>query len=230
METQDQRIEETPHDIFRLFNVPLYDAADLQELLLRFGINLLFAFCIIRLIYYTFHKHREYLFTFFLFNSIIFFVCALLRNLQLSMGFAFGLFALFGLLRYRTQAIPITEMTYLFIVICIGMINAMFSRRVSYAEFISANVIILAFTYVLEKLLSRRMELEKRINYEKIDLIRPENHDKLLEDLRQRTGLNIHRFHIQRINFLRDTARIIVYYTENPRDSKNSKSQNTNLK
>ena len=222
---QDQQdIQDTPNtpvlqwtteDGYSLFNVPLYDAVDFKELLMRFFINLLFSFIFIRLVYYKFNeRNRELLFTFFLFNLIIFFVCALMRNLNVSMGFAFGLFALFGLLRYRTEPVPIKDMTYLFIVICLGMINAMFSRRISYVEFITANVLIISLAYIIERVLARSKESCKRITYEKIDLIKPENMPQLMDDLKERTGLNIHRIHIERINFLRDTARIIVYYRE----------------
>ena len=222
---QDQQdIQDTPNtpvlqwtteDGYSLFNVPLYDAVDFKELLMRFFINLLFSFIFIRLVYYKFNeRNRELLFTFFLFNLIIFFVCALMRNLNVSMGFAFGLFALFGLLRYRTEPVPIKDMTYLFIVICLGMINAMFSRRISYVEFLTANVLIISLAYIIERVLARSKESCKRITYEKIDLIKPENRQQLMDDLKERTGLNIHRIHIERINFLRDTARIIVYYRE----------------
>src|SRR3972149_848614 len=222
---QDQQdIQDTPNtpvlqwtteDGYSLFNVPLYDAVDFKELLMRFFINLLFSFIFIRLVYYKFNeRNRELLFTFFLFNLIIFFVCALMRNLNVSMGFAFGLFALFGLLRYRTEPVPIKDMTYLFIVICLGMMNAMFSRKVSYVELLTANVLIISLAYIIERVLARSKESWKRISYEKIDLIKPENRQQLMDDLKERTGLNIHRIHIERINFLRDTARIIVYYRE----------------
>ena len=105
-------------------------------------------------------------------------------------------------------------MTYLFIVICLGMINAMFSRRISYAEFITANILIISLAYIIERVLARNKEFWKRIAYEKIDLIKPENRQQLMDDLKARTGLDIHRIHIERINFLRDTARIIIYYRE----------------
>ena len=210
-----QVLQWSSEDGYSLFNVPIYDAVDFQELIMRFCINLLFSFIFIRLVYYKFNeRNKELLFTFFLFNIIIFFVCALMRNLNISMGFAFGLFALFGLLRYRTEPVPIKDMTYLFIVICLGMINAMFSRRISYAEFITANILIISLAYIIERVLARNKEFWKRIAYEKIDLIKPENRQQLMDDLKARTGLDIHRIHIERINFLRDTARIIIYYRE----------------
>lgn len=205
----------TPEEGYSLFDIPIYDARDFTELSLRFLLNLFFAIIIIRFVYYRFNdRNREFLLTFFLFNTTIFFVCALMRNLNLSIGFAFGLFALFGLLRYRTEPVPIKDMTYLFVVICLGMMNAMFSRKVSYVEFISANVFIIGTTYIIEKVLARKKESFRRITYEKIDLIKLENRQQLIEDLKARTGLDIRRIHIERINFLRDTARIIVYYYE----------------
>ncbi|MBI2968578.1 MAG: DUF4956 domain-containing protein [Bacteroidetes bacterium] len=213
-------INYTPEEGYSLFNIPLWDSMDFKELILRFVLNLLFSFILIRFVYFTFNnRNREFAFTFFLFNIAIFFVSALMRNLNLSMGFAFGLFALFGLLRYRTEPVPIKDMTYLFIIICMGMINAMFSRRISYSELFTANVLTIGTAYAIERILAHRKESVKLINYEKIDLIRPENRTQLLEDLKNRTGLDIHRIHIERINFLRDTARIWVYYYENEKKS-----------
>ena len=108
-------------------------------------------------------------------------------------------------------------MTYLFIVIGISVINALANKKISYAELITTNLIILAVTYILERLYLLRHESRKTIRYEKIDLIKPQHHEELIQDLRDRTGLNIHRLTIGRVDFLRDTARIRVYYYEDSR-------------
>ncbi|MFA4851166.1 MAG: DUF4956 domain-containing protein [Bacteroidales bacterium] len=206
---------QSAEDTFNIFNIPVFDSVDFSELMMRFAINIFLAFIIVRFIYFPFNnRSKEHVFTLILFNTVIFFVCALMRNLTIQIGFAFGLFALFGLLRYRTMPIPIKDLTYLFILICMGMINAMFYRRITYAEFIGADVLIIIVSFTLEKILAHNKEYSKRIEYEKIDLIKPEKYDELIDDLKKRTGLNIHRIHIERVNFLRDTARIWVFYYE----------------
>jgi hypothetical protein len=135
----------------------------------------------------------------------------LLNNAKISIGFAFGIFAVFSILRYRTRPLPTKEMTYLFISISVAIINALSSNNLSYAELLLTNGVIIFFTIILEKVWIKN-ESRKTVIYEKIDLIKPENHDKLLKDLKERTGLNIHRFEIGRIDFLQDLARIRIYY------------------
>jgi hypothetical protein len=135
-----------------------------------------------------------------------------LANVKLQLGFALGLFAIFGIIRYRTDAIPIKEMTYLFIIICVSVINALANKKISYAELFFTNVAIIFIVYGLEKIWLLRHESNKLIIYEKIDLIKPERRSELMKDLSQRTGLKINRIEIGRIDFLRDTARIRIYY------------------
>ena len=130
----------------------------------------------------------------------------------MELGFALGLFAVFGVLRYRTEQIPIKEMTYLFIVIGISVINALSNKKMSYSELILTNSIIIFATYGMEKLWLLKHESRKIIIYEKIELITPENHTELKLDLEERTGLKIDRFEIGKINFLNDTVQIFIYY------------------
>ena len=134
------------------------------------------------------------------------------------MAFALGLFAIFGIIRYRTYPIPIKEMTYLFVVIGISVVNGLTTKNVTYFELVFANIMIILVVYVLEKLWLMKNEAKKLIDYEKIELIHPDKRAELVEDLRLRTGLPINRIEIGRINFLRDTARIIIYYTEDRTD------------
>lgn len=198
----------------RFFGNRLLDSKDLGELVFRFTIDFIFAFIIIRLIYYPIYKKKEYLFTYFLFNILIFLVCILLSGVKLKLGFAFGLFAIFAILRYRTEQIPIKEMTYLFAVIIVAVVNALSSKKISYAELLFTNLVIVGTIYGLEKIWLQRKETIKTIIYEKIELIKPENYQQLIKDLRERTGLDIHRVDIVSINFLRDTARLKIYYYE----------------
>ena len=187
---------------------------ELMNLIIRFGFNLTIAFIIIKLIYQRNHTNNDFVFTYFMFNSLIFFFAFLLGNITINIGFAFGLFAVFAILRYRTDPIPIKEMTYLFIVITIGVINALSSAEVSYAELLFTNVALVGLTYFLETYWRKNLLVRITIEYEKIENIKPENHDTLLADLKERTGLNIQSFEFRRMNFLRDTARIRIYYKE----------------
>lgn len=132
------------------------------------------------------------------------------------MGFAFGMFAIFGIIRYRTNAMPTKEMTYLFVVIGTSVINAITNDNLSYVEVIFANVVILIVTYLLEKVWLTKQDISKTITYERIELIKPDRSDELMADLKQRTGLDIHRVEIGTIDFLRDIVKIrIFFYTPN---------------
>ena len=190
-------------------------SSELIQLMIRFGFNLSIAFIIIKLIY---HHNRssnlDFVFTYFMFNSLIFFFAYLLGNITINMGFAFGLFAVFAILRYRTDPIPIKEMTYLFIVITIGVINALSGNEVSYTILLFTNITLVVLTYFLETYWQKNSLVRITIEYEKIENIKPENHGTLLADLKERTGLNIQSFEFRRMNFLRDTARIMIYYKE----------------
>ncbi len=201
-------------NIFDILGKSIFDLEDLLRLLFRFLINFIFAFAIIKWCYYSKNNRKEYLFTYFIFNIITFFICFLLRKVPMELGFALGLFAVFGVLRYRTEQIPIKEMTYLFIVIGLAMINSLSNKSISFVELIFANSAITFVTFGLERLWLLKHESRKIIVFEKIELITPENHDKLKADLEIRTGLNITRFEIGKINFLNDTVMISIYYYE----------------
>ena len=189
-------------------------STELLNLFIRFGFNLSIAFIIIKIIYQRNHTNNDFVFTYFMFNSLIFFFAFLLGNITINIGFAFGLFAVFAILRYRTDPIPIKEMTYLFIVITIGVINALSGTDVSYAALLFTNLALVGLTYFLETYWQKHLLIPINIDYEKIENIKPENHDVLLTDLKERTGLNIQSFEFRRMNFLRDTVRIKVYYKE----------------
>jgi hypothetical protein len=190
-------------------------SSDLINLMIRFGFNLSIAFIIIKLIYQRNRANNlDFVFTYFMFNSLIFFFAFLLSSITINMGFAFGLFAVFAILRYRTDPIPIKEMTYLFIVITIGVINALSGAEVSYAALLFTNITLVILTYFLENYWQKNLLLRMNIEYEKIENIKPENRDILLADLKERTGLNIQSLEFRRMNFLRDTARIRIYYKE----------------
>lgn len=196
-----------------MFTSNFFSAPSFAELFAKFGFNLLFAFIVIRVIYYTKNRNREYLFTFFIFNVIIFFVTFLLSGVKLKIGFAFGLFAVFSILRYRTEAIPIKEMTFLFVSITIAVINAL-SSKVTGSELIFTNVAIATMTFVLEAIWMKFNHAYKMITYEKVDLIKPQNRAELIADLEERTGLDIIKVDISKIDYLRDTAVLKVYHVQ----------------
>jgi hypothetical protein len=178
----------------------------------RLLIDLVALTVLVRFIYFRIYRKKDYLFTFYLFNIIIYIITYLLNKVDLSMGAAFGLFAVFSMLRYRTEGISTKEMTYLFIVIAMGLICAV--SKGSYFELILLNVILIGFTYALDGNWLVRNEMVKLIIYENIELTKHENREALLTDLRKRTGLDIHRISIVRLDFLRDTAMINIYYYE----------------
>ena len=198
--------------LVKIFGVRLIDKEDFLELVIRFIFNLGIVGLLVRGIYYPITKRKDYLFTYILFSIIVFFLCQLLSNVKLGLGFALGLFSIIGIIRYRTDPIAIKEMTYLFIVIGISAINGLANKKISYVELVFTNIAIVAVTYGLEKLWLLKHESRRTIIYEKIELIKPENHQQLMEDLCERTGLNIHRLEIGRVDFMRDTARIRIFY------------------
>ena len=193
---------------------PIFDNNDFWKLILKGVFNFLIILIIVRYIYYPVTRNKDYLFTYLLISLTVFLLCFLLDNVKLELGFALGLFAIFGIIRYRTDPIPIKEMTYLFLVIGISVINALANKKISYAELLFANLIIVFVTFGMERLWLLRHETRKNITYEKIELIAPERRDELIQDLKDRTGLDVVRVEIRRIDFLKDTANLRIFYYE----------------
>jgi len=179
---------------------------------LRLSVDLVSVFILVRFIYYPIYKNREFFFTFFIFNLIIFLITFLLNKVEMSMGAAFGLFAVFSMLRYRTEGSSMKDMTYLFLAIAMGLITAV--SKGSWDELSMLNLIILAFTYLLESSVLLKKEASKVIQYENIEMIKPEFQKELIADLENRTGIKINRIAISKIDFLKDTAVIRIYYYE----------------
>jgi signal transduction histidine kinase len=196
----------------QIFGIELINTPDFGELILRFFLNLAVIVVIVRYLYYTTSKQKDYLFSYVMISTIIFLLCFLLNSVKLQIGFALGLFAIFGIIRYRTDSISIKDMTFLFIVIGVSVINALANKKISYAELFFTNLIIIFLVWVMEKLWLVNKEGKKIIEYEKIDLIKPEKESELLADLKERTGLDITRMEIGKIDFLRDSARIRIFF------------------
>ncbi|HRT53067.1 MAG TPA: DUF4956 domain-containing protein, partial [Flavobacteriales bacterium] len=150
----------------RIFGMRVYHP-DLWEMLFKFGLDAIVLFVLIRLIYYPIHRKKENLFTYFVFNVLIFFLCVLMNNVKLSMGFGFGLFAVFSIIRYRTEQLSVKDMTYLFTVITLAVINALVSKKVSLLELLFTNTIILGLVYAMEHLWLTRHEAVRQLIYEK---------------------------------------------------------------
>lgn len=203
--------------VFDLKDYKIFDAADFFDLAIRYGFNFLITFIIVRLIYYPIYRNKDYLFTYFIFNSIIFMVLYVMNNVKMEFGVSFGLFAVFSILRYRTEDIPIKEMVYLFLIIAVALVNSMSTKKVSVAEILLVNAVIVSLIYSMEHLWLMRAESYKVILYEKIENIKPEKYEALLADLRERTGLNIHRAEIKNIDFQTDTTRLTIFYHVDPK-------------
>jgi Domain of unknown function (DUF4956) len=200
-------------DKINLAGIELIDIPSFLELLGRFALNMAVILILVRWLYYSTTKRKDYLFTYILISSLIFSLCYLLASVKLQIGFALGLFAIFGIIRYRTTSIPIKEMTYLFLTIGVSIINALADTKTSVAEVLFTNFAIIALTFCMEKIWLQKHELSKIIIYEKIDLIKPENNQELLNDLQQRTGIKkIKRVDIGKIDFLKDTCTIQMFY------------------
>jgi len=187
---------------------------DLPNFLVGAAFNLSVAIIIVRFIYYPVTQDKRYVLSFLAFNTIIFFVLQFLTNSNLTIGVGFGLFAIFSVLNYRTDEMPIREMTYLFTVIALPVMNSFLTADDNLASVVIANAIVVTLLFVLEHEWGFRYQTSKKLTYEIIDNIRPENHEALLADLRRRTGLDVQRVDVGRIDFLRDTAELKVYYDE----------------
>ena len=213
---KDKEVEEDNR--LEFLGTPVYDAEDFWKLITKGIFNLFIILIIVRYIYYPVTKNKDYLFTYLLISLTVFLLCVLLDSVKLQLGFALGLFAIFGIIRYRTDPIPIKEMTYLFLVIGISVVNALANKKISHAELVFANLLLVFVTFGMERIWLLRHESRRNIIYEKIELIKPENKEELLADLKERTGLNIVRYEIRRIDFLKDIANIRIFYYED--DSK----------
>jgi len=200
-------------DKINLAGIEIIDLPSFLELVGRFALNMVVILILVRWLYYSSTKRKEYLFTYILISSLIFLLCYLLAGVKLQIGFALGLFAIFGIIRYRTSSIPIKEMTYLFLIIGVSIINALADTKTSVAEVLFTNFVIIVITFCMEKIWLQKHELSKIIIYEKINLIKPENNQDLLNDLQERTGIRkIKRVEIGKIDFLKDTCTLQIFY------------------
>jgi hypothetical protein len=186
-------------------------------LLARLGLNMLFTAVVVRLVYYRLYRNRDYVFTYFLINLVTFSLAYLLSNVPIELGFALGLFAVFGILRYRTEAIRVRNLTYLFVVIGIALLNALANGGITLAELLIANAVIVGTVAVLEAAPFSGREESRVVQYDRLDLLDPVATAELLADLRKRTHLPVERFEIGDLDLLRDSALITIHW---PSDAK----------
>ncbi|MBA3503275.1 MAG: DUF4956 domain-containing protein [Myxococcota bacterium] len=192
-----------------------FDPEDFAKLVARLGIDLFFTTLVVVFVYYRLYRNREFLFTYYVFNVITYAVCVLLRKTPMDMGFALGLFAVFGILRYRTEEIRMRDLTYLFIVLGLGILNGVANKKVSFVELLTVNAIIVALTAILELSAKARGSGSTPLLYDKLELLGPGREEALRKDLSARIGYRVVRVHVHRIDLLRDAAEVTAYY-QNP--------------
>ena len=183
----------------------------LSELVIRFLLNTAVIALIVRVFYYPKSKRRDYFVTFILISISVFLLIFLMGGVKLKVGFALGLFAIFGIIRYRTESVPIREMTYLFLIIAVSAINGL-ATSISYVELLATNLLFLFSIWAMESNRWVKHVASKLVMYDNIALITPEKEPELIEDLKKRTGLDILRVEVGAIDFSKDTAMVKIYY------------------
>ncbi|MBS3913717.1 MAG: DUF4956 domain-containing protein [Bacteroidetes bacterium] len=201
--------EEKVNAVFSLGDFGIRSIIDIVAILILVG-----------LIYYPKHRNKDFIFTFVLFNVINFMICYLLGAAKIKMGFAFGLFAIFSIIKYRTIVVSIKDMGYFFVCVALGMLNSLANISDGFTILMVCNLVILSLTYFLERLNFINNENVKEIIYDDVRLIKPDLRDELIADLTERTGLEIHKVEIVSINYLKDTVLLKAYYYS--RESENS--------
>jgi len=193
-------------------NTELVAAFNLSEFIFRALIDIVTMVILVGFIYYPKYKNKDFIFTFSIFNVINFLICVLLGSAKIKVGFAFGLFAIFSIIRYRTILISIKDMGYFFVCVALGMLNSLAVIEENPLVLICCNIFVLLMIFLLEKLDFLDNENSKDIVYDNINLIKPQNREELIADLKERTGLEIHKVVVLSINYLKDTALIKAYY------------------
>jgi hypothetical protein len=194
----------------------LFDVADTVQLLFRMAVLFFFVGIVIRSYSKRYHG-SEHVFTYWLFAIVTFCIAFLLRKVPMELGFALGLFAVFGVLRYRTESIGIKDLTYLFVVIGLALINALSNKKISFGELMLVNVSISGGVQILESMRVSQKETFVRVVYDRVALLAPDSEDALLADLQTRTGIPLTRFVIQEIDLLKDTVEILVFFNSGPK-------------
>lgn len=188
----------------------------LYELLPGFAVNCITAFLIARFVYrYSTPKNQEFRVTLLSFSALVYLVVSMLRFLDLNHGMGFGLLAVFATMNLRSVNLPVKEMTYLFIAITLAMFNSLFTNTTfTMVDRVLVNLVVFTVIYLVELTWGVAYEPRKALVYEKIEMVKPEKYQELVSDLRQRTGLDIIRVEVNDIDFVRDTADLLIFYQE----------------
>lgn len=189
----------------------IFNFADILPMLWRFVFNTAAVWLITHWLYFPKSRRREYYFTFMLIGISVFFLINLLGGAKIKIEFALGLFAIFGIIRYRTESMPVREMTYLFMIIAMSVINGL-SANLGWVELLAVNLLFILMTFLFENIKVKGSMAVKLVQYDRIELIKPERRAELLADLKERTGLDIVKIEIGGIDFLRDMSVIKIYY------------------
>ena len=204
-------LESTVRDLFGLDS---FSATEFWPTVLRFFYNLGIIFFIARVVYFRVSHRADYFFTYILVSSIVFVICNLLDAATFQIGFALGLFAVFGIIRYRTTPIPIREMTYLFIVIGISVKNALLGQETGIFRALFADSILVAITWLAQDFLVRKRMLRKTIVYNNIELLKPDRYEELLQDLSSMSGFPVERAQVGRVDYVKRNARVRIWFYE----------------
>ena len=198
-------------DFIEIFKLNEFDLNSFVGLIIRFGFNFCMVFIIIQQIYWRYSKRKDLIFTLYIFNLIIFVLCTILLNIELSVGAGFGLFAVFTMMRYRSVQINIKDMTYLLVIVALGFVNATFTAEIGPAEVLFINIAVIIALITMEKI-GFRSDLEKRkILYDKLELLKPQYNNLLKREISQQLGLNVINITIESMNYINKTANLIVY-------------------
>ena len=186
------------------------DLSPAMHLTVQFFFNMFVCAALVWLFYYPKSRNKGFSVTFMLFSAVVFFLLYFMGGVSLDITVGLGLFMIFGIMRYRTEMIPIREMTYLFVSIATAVINGINAIN---DRLILANLLLIALLAVIEYGIGRKREVSKLVCYERIELIRPERRGELIADLEQRLGHKVNRVEVGNVDFLRDVAFLKVYYT-----------------
>jgi hypothetical protein len=192
----------------------LFHSQTIWGILIRFALNLISLMILIRVLYFRYSKKEKFMFTFFLIGIIVFFICALLKDIGMGLGLGFGLFAIFSILRFRTRNFSVKDMAYIFTTIGISVINSMNMTEVPIFGYLIINFIIIISVFILEEHLKKNMFRKYSIFYDNLELLKPGNNHKLIKDLSSRTGLKVLRVKIRNLDLKRNVAEVEVYYKE----------------
>ena len=196
------------------FDIPVFDD-DFYKMIFRFVLNIVTLTIIIRLLYYKYTGKQEYLFTYYMIGIIVFLICFTLKKFELNLGMALGLFAIFGILRYRTSTIEIKEMTYLFIVIGISVINSLANKKMSLLELLLGNLIVIVSIIIIERVWLSRKVISKKLVYSNLENIKPQDRERLKSELEAKLGFPVQRVEVNDIDFSQNTVKLTVFYYQN---------------